>query len=351
MMNKSSSPAITTIIPTYRRPKLLRRAIKSVLAQTYPDFQVCVYDNASGDETASIVSELAKADARVKYYCHSRNIGGFRNWAYGMGRVESAFFSFLSDDDVLLPEFYATALRGLEKYPEAICSSLATITMDDAGRVLGVPLLNWRPGFYAPPEGLLTILKYQHPDWTGTLFRREVVERVGGLDEEIGASGDLDYLLRITVRFPIVVSREPGAIFVTHPLSLSGASRFDTIWPGCFNMIRNLAGDERIPCDVRTQAERALTENLKNRLFMHQGLRYLVERNWEDALKAAEVLGNHYHLRSRAFLLRASTQACRHLPPVYFILHGLYRLRELLGRLKNRQLQKDYGVYARLLEL
>ncbi len=74
-MNDIAKPLITTIIPTYRRPKLLRRAIKSVLNQTYPHFQVCVYDNASGDETALVVDEIAKADPRVKYYCHSENIG------------------------------------------------------------------------------------------------------------------------------------------------------------------------------------------------------------------------------------------------------------------------------------
>lgn len=52
MKTDVTEPIITAVIPTYRRPRLLRRAIKSVLAQTYPHFQVCVYDNASGDETS-----------------------------------------------------------------------------------------------------------------------------------------------------------------------------------------------------------------------------------------------------------------------------------------------------------
>ncbi len=53
-------PQITTVIPTYRRPKLLRRAIESVLAQTYPHLKVTVFDNASGDETPEVVAELAR---------------------------------------------------------------------------------------------------------------------------------------------------------------------------------------------------------------------------------------------------------------------------------------------------
>ena len=44
-----SPPTVTAIIPTYRRPRLVRRAIESVLAQTYPHVRVLVCDNASGD--------------------------------------------------------------------------------------------------------------------------------------------------------------------------------------------------------------------------------------------------------------------------------------------------------------
>ena len=68
LLEKVNHPMITTIIPTYRRPKLLRRAILSVLNQTYTNIQVCVFDNASGDETALVVAELARMDNRVKYF-------------------------------------------------------------------------------------------------------------------------------------------------------------------------------------------------------------------------------------------------------------------------------------------
>jgi glycosyltransferase involved in cell wall biosynthesis len=73
-------PKITTIIPTFRRPQLLRRAIRSVLAQNYDRFRVCIYDNASGDETAAVVGQFAREDPRVHYYCHSSNIGAWDNF-------------------------------------------------------------------------------------------------------------------------------------------------------------------------------------------------------------------------------------------------------------------------------
>ena len=94
MPSGPSAPIITTILPTFRRPRLLRRAIRSALNQTYPHLEVRVYDNASGDETPEVVAELARQDARVKYHCHPTNIGAARNFLYGMERVDTPFFFF-----------------------------------------------------------------------------------------------------------------------------------------------------------------------------------------------------------------------------------------------------------------
>src|ERR1039457_3092631 len=96
---------VTAVIPTYRRPHLLKRAIQSVLAQTHLDLRVRVYDNASGDETADVVRRFADTDARVSYFAHAANIGATRNFEYGIRDVATPFFSCLSDDDVLFPEF------------------------------------------------------------------------------------------------------------------------------------------------------------------------------------------------------------------------------------------------------
>lgn len=109
-------PLITTIIPTFRRTLQLKRAIQSALNQTFPHIQVCIYDDASEDSTADIVTELAKSDPRVKYHCHTKNIGSLENFQYGLSQVNTPYFSFLSDDDYLLSEFYETALDTFKKH-------------------------------------------------------------------------------------------------------------------------------------------------------------------------------------------------------------------------------------------
>ena len=113
----TDTPIITTVIPTYRRPELLHRAIRSVLAQSYPHPRVCVYDNASGDETAATVAALAREDERISYHCHPTNIGPTANFAYGIERIDTPFFSLLPDDDYYLPEFFAIAMAGFPTIP------------------------------------------------------------------------------------------------------------------------------------------------------------------------------------------------------------------------------------------
>ena len=69
-LDNISNPVVTIVITTFRRPNLLKRAIKSVLQQTYPYFEIRVYDDASGDETEKVVSEFSKVDPRIHFHSH-----------------------------------------------------------------------------------------------------------------------------------------------------------------------------------------------------------------------------------------------------------------------------------------
>ena len=349
----SHQPQITTIIPTFRRPRLLRRALRSVLVQTYPHFQVCVYDNASGDETASVVRELANADPRIKYHCHPENMGGFKNIVYGMEHVETPFFSVLSDDDVLLPDMYQVALAGVSEFPEAMMSAGATISMDEHGKVLGAPIPSWRPGLYTPPEGMMAMLQNWHPDWTGVLFRREVLEKVGTLDEEVGNPGDLDFELRIAAHCPIVVSPQPVAILVIHPASQSASGTFEGKYAGWPKMIGKITRDEAIPYHTRRQAADILNERLET--LLSQALQnFVVRGKWGEVEKAIDMLRNYYHLTLRSSLLSIVARTCRSVPLAHVLLDGVRLLKRLVVCVspdpRGKQLQRSYGAYVRYLK-
>lgn len=343
-------PLVTTIIPTYRRPKLLRRAIRSVLNQTYPHFQVCVYDNASGDETADVVNELAKKDSRVKYYCHQENIGSLANYNYGIERVATPFFSLLSDDDVVLPNFFRKTLEGFERFPDAIFSAGSGIAMTDQGQVLGAPLSLWkRVGYYSPPGGLLEMIGGKHPLMSGILFRKQVIDVFGGMDLEIVAA-DLDLEIRIAARFPFVVSQEPCSIFVYHTLSAGVQAGSSWIWPSCLKTIRNLREDNSLSPSMQDEVERCLTAFFTKTIFTI-GVRSAIRSNFADAHSAVEALRTHYRLYTKAFILASITWILEHVQPANRLALRSYNSLALIRRITNRGLQRKYGHLSSFLEI
>lgn len=212
MINK---PMITTIIPTYCRPKLLQRAIKSVLNQTYPYFQICIYDNASGDETASVVAKMAEKDSRIKYYCHSENLGMINNLNYGMEHVDTQFFSILADDDLLLPNFYENAISNLNDFPHAMFFGGSTLILEN-NKIIGINPKRLKSGLYEPPKGFKQLLG-THITWTSILFRTDAIKEIGVLHPDSGVWPEFDYEFRISCRFSFYYFDEPCTIWEHHP--------------------------------------------------------------------------------------------------------------------------------------
>src|SRR5229473_1661021 len=262
----TSRPLVTTVIPTYRRPQLLRRAIESALDQTRPDGKVAVYDDASPDETEAVVRDIAARDSRVTYHRHESNLGLVGNFRFALERVDTPFFSILSNDDMLLPHMYEAGLGALESHPEAAYVSTQVIHVDDHERVIRLRY-PWPADMYVPPEGLLRLIEWGAPAWTGIIFRTSVLAELGNLDPSTGTLVDYDFQIRIAARKPYVVESTPGAVFFHRRASISGEARLDGTWPAWLHLMKNIAEDESVAQDVRNRAEAMLTEQLISRLY------------------------------------------------------------------------------------
>ncbi len=286
-----STPTITTLIVTYRRPQLLKKAIESVLNQTYPHFELFICDNASGDETEAVVTEYCSRDARVKYHCHATNIGMIENYKFGLASVQTDFFSLLSDDDVLLPWFYETALSSLLRTPDAIFFASSTIVMTSKGKVIRIPLSLWeKEGIFYPPDGMLEMIgKYPVP--TGIVFRKKILNHVS-IDEENHLTWDCDYLLNSARQFPIIISKKPCAIFLQHSKSYS-FSQTTALWENTFyRIIDRLEKNFDLPPPVAKEA--------KNKVLLDLFHWHLQHKNFEQASKIANILSDwiHHHTRT-----------------------------------------------------
>ena len=235
-----NSPLITTVIPTFQRPKLLERAIHSALRQSYGNIKVAIFDNNSQDETSEIVRNIALRDNRVVYFCHPLTIKAPENFLFAFSRITTPYFSVLADDDLLLPNFYETALATLNNHPSALFFLGSTIDIDTKGHIIGANASHWKKEFYSPPEGLFEVIS-NYFNWTGALFSKGVLKHCS-IDSEVKPI-DFDFVARLAARFSFVISQTPCALFVSHPNSYSNANKFKLIWPSLVKVASNIERD------------------------------------------------------------------------------------------------------------
>jgi len=349
----AQNPMITTAIPTYQRPRLLERAIRSVLNQTYPNFQVCVYDNASGDETQEIVAKLMEEDHRIRYFCPSSNIGPYACFEYALNRIATPYFSFLCDDDVYLPDFFESALKKFAQYPAAMFAAGVMLVVKDKAIVEVTSPISGNDEYFTPPQSLIEITP-DHPIWPSTLFRREVIDRVGTFDVETEWAFDADFLYRIAARCPIILTKQPWGIFLMHAESISGRVALTMAEKRVFGMkklIEKISCDDTIPLDTR----RAFVQKLQSYctdLMYSEGFKAVRYGDYEYAYQMAHSLDVRFREKGKAWIIRALIFLSKHFATGYHTIRMLnkisYNVAELRRKNYYKKLQRGYGSYLQL---
>lgn len=203
------APLFSVIIPTHNRADLLVRAVKSVLVQTEPNFEVIVVDDASTDNTPSVVA--AMSDERIRYIRHEKGLGsaGARN--AGIREARGEFVAFLDDDDEWMAGKLAMQVDHFRRHPGAdlgvvVCGSRVL----KGNRVTEqIP----RPRGWVYEE----LLAFRCHTTTGTiLVRRSCFDRVGGFDEAFPAFEEWDLLLRLSQEYTFDYVDQPLHLYYEH---------------------------------------------------------------------------------------------------------------------------------------
>lgn len=227
-------PTITAVLPTYRRPQFLTRAIQSVRAQSWTDLKIVVKDN-DPDGDSPVSRELLDTEPRIVYIKNAVNIGPYENFRTGIRNVDTEFFSLLSDDDYLEPDFYKQAMRLFEEYPTAGFVAFRVDLVSVDGHPLGTSYPGYKGSdaigckYYEPVEGFEGFMRGAFPaTWTGFVFRSEVAQAIDMGDfAETGLGGDIRFIWRAASRFPFVITNQKAANFTLHSGSYAEGSPFD----------------------------------------------------------------------------------------------------------------------------
>ena len=189
----SYRPLVSIVMPVYR-PALrdLDRAIASVRAQHYPDWRLCVCDDGSGDPAVrECLERVAASDSRIKVSFSEKNggISDASNRALAMD--EGEFVGLLDHDDELSPDALLEVVRFLQDHREADLIYSDEDKLDARGARCE-PF--FKPGW--SPELMLSCMYICH----FSVYRRALVEAVGGFRRGFEGSQDYDLALRVSER-------------------------------------------------------------------------------------------------------------------------------------------------------
>lgn len=187
-----SAPRVSVAISTWNRADLVGRAIRSVLSQTFEQFELLVVDDGSTDDTPAVLA--AVDDPRVHRAEHPQNYGisRTRNTALGLARGE--WLAFLDDDNEWAPDYLERQLAFAASRPEAgvaycrarqrdaLSGSEAEVGQLKQGRVFCDLVEGWNPFV------------------SSALIRRTLLVEAGGLDERLRATEDRDLWMRLAQR-------------------------------------------------------------------------------------------------------------------------------------------------------
>jgi glycosyltransferase involved in cell wall biosynthesis/SAM-dependent methyltransferase len=281
-------PALSVCVPTWNGATYVAETLRSVLAQTFTDFELLIVDDGSTDATLNIVASFA--DPRVRVHQNARRLGLAGNWNRCLELAQGRYVKFLFQDDTLEPDAVAVLFATLEAAPLSPLAFgrrqiryhgpgledfplqggyydevLDGFYRSFAGSVTGVELVT-----QALREGRdLAVNVIGEPSFV--LLRRQAVLEAGGFDPGFVQLPDWELWLRLARRGPLVfVDHRLGVFRVhVHGASMAGLARVPWENVKLLDRLRRVYGPVLEP-DVRRRLRQA-----EWRHFVH-----FVGRSW-----------------------------------------------------------------------
>lgn len=210
-------PKFSIIIPLYNKEKFIESTLKSVLEQTYQNFEIIIVNDGSTDKSVALAEQFT--DHRIKIF-HQQNQGVSVARNNGITYATAQYICFLDADDYWYPHFLETFNSLIENYKNQYVFSAAfevetkwntfksLYSIDSSKKDLVVDF------FEASKKECVL--------WTScAVFEKSVFDKIGNFDKTIKIAQDTDLWIRIGLHYPIVFTWETLAIYKHDAESLS----------------------------------------------------------------------------------------------------------------------------------
>lgn len=235
-----SYPSFSVVIPTYNRAEFILKTLASVLAQTYPHYEVIVVDNCSTDNTAELLEPFVQS-GQIRFIRHDRNYERSRSRNSGMEAASGDFLTLLDSDDIM----YATCLEDAGGYvlanPEIKCFHNLAEVIDENGDVV------YRMPYPSLQNRLKAIAQGNFMSCIGDFIHREIYHRYRfDTDPCMPGLEDWDFWLRVLADYEVGRLERVNSAVVHHGGRSVNQQDMERLQTGFARMLANLAGDEHL---------------------------------------------------------------------------------------------------------
>jgi glycosyltransferase involved in cell wall biosynthesis len=214
-----SGPLVSICIPSYNYARYLPHAIESALAQTYPNTEIIVVDDASTDDSMEVL-ERYRSNPKVTIFRNEKNVTIAPNHNIAASHASGEYISFLSADDILLPTFLERTLEVFERfdggaYDLGLVMSERDYLDSSGARINFVPF--YAGSFVCKGEKQAKVAMMGN---TGApslwLVKTRAFHEVGGFNPIYGTAHDWDFMFKICCRFDFGYLHEKLCLYRWH---------------------------------------------------------------------------------------------------------------------------------------
>jgi glycosyltransferase involved in cell wall biosynthesis len=210
-------PFFSVIIPLFNKETFVEATLKSVLKQSFSDFEILIVNDGSTDNSEKLIATFD--DPRIRYFT-KENGGASSARNYGIEKAQSNYISFIDADDYWYPTFLEEMFARLNSFPDIKVFS-AAIEVETSKSIFPAHYAIAKTGDYEIVNYFTASTKETIICTSCAVFEKTVFEDIGTFDTQIKSGQDTDMWIRIGLEYPVLFSWKILARYVYDDKSLS----------------------------------------------------------------------------------------------------------------------------------
>lgn len=259
--------ALSVVMPNFNHAKWLPRAVHALLKQSKPPDEIIIIDDASTDNSISVIEQLANKHASIRLMRHETNLGAATAMTAGFAAAQGEFVLFSAADDFVLPGMLERAFTALRENPEAALFSAGVVVVDP-----NCNILDFRPftepaqiARYVTPDEVRKLILFSDNWIVGptVVYRKERLSAIGGFDRALGSFCDGIVVRNLALRHGFYFDPDILAALMAYPQSFSASSALSATKARALIDIARQRVVQMFPDDVREHYSDLIARRLR----------------------------------------------------------------------------------------